>query len=297
MKNKIGAIALGILLIAIVIFGLGYRPGSTKTPTKVTKTIQHIGPPNVTDSKKWVQVFSDDFNGNTLDTNKWITCYDAQNTSNNGCTNAGNQEQEWYLPQQVSVTGGAAVLTATNQPVTIKTSNGPVTYPYRSGMISTGRSDVNGKVKWSANYGYYEARMKIDGGQGVWPAFWLLPADKSWPPEIDIMEALGNQSHQVLLTSHWGSASDQSKDSSTITGPDFTNGWHTYAVNWQPNEIDWYIDGELKKTVTGQAVPNKPMEIIIDLAIGGQLPGNANATTPFPRTTSIDYVHVFEEIL
>lgn len=294
MKSRIGTIALGILLIAIVIFGLGYRPGTTKGSSSAQRT---DGPPNVTDSSKWVQAFSDEFNGNELNTNNWVTCYDWRLVTSSGCTNNGNSEQEWYVPQQVAVKNGVAILTATNQPVTIATPNGSITYPYRSGMISTGRPDANGAVKWSANYGYYEARMKIDGGQGVWPAFWLLPADKSWPPEIDIMEFLGNQPRQLLLTSHWGVASNQSKNSSTISGPDFTNDWHTYAVNWQPGRIDWYVDGALQKTVTGQAVPSKPMEIIIDLAIGGQLPGNANATTPFPRTAMIDYVRVYEKKL
>jgi beta-glucanase (GH16 family) len=136
--------------------------------------------------------------------------------------------------------------------------------------------------------------MKFDGGQGVWPAFWLLPTDRNWPPEIDIMECLGQRPEEVLLTTHWQDSNGQrQQDSSVIKGTEFTNSWHTYAVNWQPQRIDWYVDGVLKKTVTGRAVPSKPMEIIINLAIGGKLPGNADSSTKFPRTAQIDYVKVY----
>jgi len=161
-------------------------------------------------------------------------------------------------------------------------------------MISTGRPNTAADVKWSGTYGYYEARMKVQGGQGVWPAFWLLPTSQKWPPEIDIMELLGGRTNRILLTSHWADALGKSQeDSSTITGPDFTKGWHTYAVNWQPGRIDWYIDGRMAKSVRSENVSSEPMEIILNLAIGGRLPGNADSTTPFPRTAQIDYVRVY----
>jgi beta-glucanase (GH16 family) len=138
--------------------------------------------------------------------------------------------------------------------------------------------------------------MKYDGGQGVWPAFWLLPTDKSWPPEIDSMENLGNKPSEILQTLHWLDNNEQrKKDSSVITGSDFTEGWHKYAVNWQKGKIEWYIDDKLTKTTSGNNIPDKPMEIILNLAIGGLLPGNADATTQFPRNLSIDYIRVYEE--
>lgn len=291
MRSKIKLLGAILIVIAIAILGtrlvgVGATENSINPRTTTTQVIN---------THDWVNVFSDDFNGNKLDANKWVTCYDWRQPSESGCTNSGNFEQEWYMPQQVTVQNGSAVLTAINDPITVTTNSGPKTYLYRSGMISTGRPNAQGQVKWSATYGYYEARLKFDGGQGVWPAFWLLPTDQSWPPEIDAMEFLGNDPTHVLLTSHWKNASGQpQKDSSIIQGPDYTAGWHTYAVNWQPNSITWYVDGMLQKTVTGIEVPNKPMEIILNLAIGGTLPGNANATTPFPRSLQIDYVRVYE---
>lgn len=287
MRTKIGLLGAFIGVVAIIGLHL-VDSGAKKANAGYTGAV-------APDMRDWTEVFSDNFSGSKLDGTKWTTCYDWRLPTEDGCTNAGNYEQEWYMPQQVSIRDGAAIITASNSPVVAQAKNGRTTYSYRSGMISTGRPDTQRGVLWSATYGLYEARLKFDGGQGVWPAFWLLPTDRSWPPEIDAMEFLGNDPSHVLLTSHWKNAAGRpQKDSSTIAGPDFTVGWHTYAVNWQPDSVKWYIDGVLKKTVTGIAVPHVPMEIILDLAIGGMLPGNADASTPFPRTLQIDYVRVYE---
>lgn len=295
MMKKIALVVGGLVAIAIV---LGLRSPfdshGTARLTAPTPASQVAGPPNVEDTSKWVRVFDDEFNGTKLDSAKWVTCYDTFRPGDNGCTNAGNNEQEWYVPSQVSVNNGNATLSAVNQPVQAKGTAGGKTYQYQSGMISTGRADNTKQPKWSANYGYYVARLKYDGGQGVWPAFWLLPVDRSWPPEIDIMEHLGNTPDKLLLTTHWPSPEGPQKDGSAIKGPDFTKGWHTYAVNWQPKRIDWYVDGVLKKTYSGAEVPTKAMEMILNLAIGGNLPGNADSTTPFPRSLLVDYVRVYE---
>jgi beta-glucanase (GH16 family) len=303
MKSKLTAIACIMLLVTIVVVGLLYGPGGAKSDTVRSVSSKKVSPtpassattpPNVTNSNQWVTAFSDDFNGTQLDTSKWSTCYDWRPAATNGCTNGGNNEQEWYLPQQVSLKNGSANLTATNQPITVNTQHGQKTYPYRSGMISTGRADTNSKVKWASKYGYFIARMKVNGGQGVWPAFWLLPANRVWPPEIDIMELLGSKPNNVLLTMHWQGANGPATNSSTITGPDYTQGWHTYAVYWQPGIVNWYVDGTLKKSISGTNVPATPMEIIVDLAVGGTLPGNADSSTSFPRTAQIDYVKAYE---
>jgi beta-glucanase (GH16 family) len=299
MRNWTGVIVTSLLVIVIGA-GFLYHYHMMARAHGITNSSSHSRDsadtaPDVSNSSKWVLAFSDDFNGNTLNTDKWSTCYDWREPATDGCTNTGNNEQEWYLPSQVSVHGGAAVLTATNDPVTVDTPQGVKTYPYRSGMISTGRTDTDSPVKWSATYGYYVASIKFDGGHGVWPAFWLLPANRNWPPEIDIMESLGKNPNQVLLTNHWPSPDGPQQNSTVVTGADYTSGWHTYAINWQPGVIDWYVDGLLKKTVTGPTVPDTPMEMIFDLAIGGKLPGYADSTTPFPRTMEIDNVKVYEK--
>jgi beta-glucanase (GH16 family) len=293
MKNRfiVSIFLYGSILLLVALLGLM----RTLNHIHYDNSSTHVSTIDLSSSDQWVQTFHDDFMGNRLDASKWVTCYDWREPTDNGCTNGGNFEQQWYLSQQVTVNNGVAVLTAVHEPVTAVSKGGMKTYMYRSGMISTGRPDTKGQVKWSTTYGYFEARMKFNGGQGVWPAFWLLPTDRTWPPEIDIMEFLGHEKNQILQTNHWLDSSGRpQKDSSFIQGPNFTQDWHTYAINWQPGRIDWYVDGELKKTVTGAEVPNKPMEIIINLAIGGLLPGNAIASTPFPRILQIDWVKVYE---
>lgn len=253
--------------------------------------------PNVSDKQKWSEIFNDEFTGSTLDMSKWVTCYDWYSSAYNGCTNPGNKELEWYTPSQVSVKQGYAQLTATAKQTTgLDGNKREQTFPYQSGMISTGRPNWNGTLKSSYTYGYFETRMKVDSGKGLWPAFWLVPADKSWPPEIDVMEILGSKPSNVLMTYHWGTADDHQKDSSTFTSLTDPNGWHTYAVDWEPGTIKWYIDGQLRKSVSSTHVPSKAMEMLADFAVGGNLPGNPDDTTHFPASMKIDYIRVYKKL-
>ena len=239
-------------------------------------------------------VFSDDFNGLGLDASKWSTCYDWRLPSETGCTNEGNLEQEWYTKDEVTAGNGVLILTAQKQSIDVAVRGQVKTYQYQSGMINTGAGSTGGAVHWTGTYGYYEARIKFGKGQGVWPAFWLLPADKQWPPEIDVMEFLGGKPNEVLQTVHWQQDGKPAESSKIVSGQDYSNGWHTYGVDWEPGRIDWYIDGVKTNSYTGPNVPGQPMEIILDLAIGGILPKNADASTSFPQQMQVDYVHVYQ---
>lgn len=240
-------------------------------------------------------VFDDDFNGTTLNGSHWTTCYDWRLPTETGCTNGGNFEEEWYTSNQVAVQNGDLVITAIKSPIDVSVQKQAKTFEYQSGMINTGSGSTNGTVKWAGAYGYYEARMKFQAGQGIWPAFWLLPINKQWPPEIDAMEFIGNKPNQVLQTVHWQDASGPEKSAAVISNAtDYSGGWHTYGVDWEPNRIDWYIDGKLTRSYTGPNIPNTPMEIIINLAIGGLLPGSADKTTPFPNQLLVDFVRVYQ---
>lgn len=251
--------------------------------------------PEVPPGYYWKLVFADEFSGNTLQGTRWVTCYDWYDTVYKGCTNGGNNELEWYTKSQVSVRHGAAELTAKPQPTLGWNGKYEQKYPYTSGMISTGRSKHGDIPKWSTQYGYYEARMKVDGGKGLWPAFWLLPIDGSWPPEIDVMELLGHEPQKIRMTYHWpGPDARPVKDEGIFTNKDFTKDWHVYSVAWLPGRISWYIDGKLRKHVASKHVPSKPMELIVNLAIGGTLPGDPDHTTTFPARVHIDYVHAYQ---
>ena len=143
-------------------------------------------------------VFSSNFSGTQLDTSVWDTCY-VRFVAATGCTNFGNpQEEEWYLPSQVDVSGGVLHLIARETPTVGRNSSGaPKIYPYRSGMVTTYSS-------FRFTYGLVRVVARLPGGIGTWPALWLLPANGSWPPEIDIMENFGLASTE-LDTFHWAS--------------------------------------------------------------------------------------------
>jgi beta-glucanase (GH16 family) len=240
-------------------------------------------------------VFSDEFNGSTLDNGSWATCYDWRLPTESGCTNAGNSEQEWYTDNQVQVQNGNLVISATKSTTDVSVQHQAKTFNYQSGMINSGRGSTNSSVRWAGTYGYYETRMKFQKGQGIWPAFWLLPVDKEWPPEIDAMEFIGSKPSQILQTVHWQAAGTPQKSVAVISDePDYSTGWHTYGVDWEPDHIDWYVDGKKTRSYTGPNIPNTPMEVIVNLAVGGLLPGNADKTTLFPSELWVDYVRVYQ---
>ncbi|MFZ1250584.1 MAG: glycoside hydrolase family 16 protein [Candidatus Microsaccharimonas sp.] len=244
-------------------------------------------------------LFSDEFNGTTVDETKWNYCYDNYSAEYDGCTNFGNWEDEWYKKSQVAQRDGNLVLTAERKPIDAPTSvEGYIhTYPFTSGMVSTGAKDANSKPKHEFGYGYYEAKIFIPSGQAIWPAFWILPTDRSWPPEIDFMEVLGQKPNELLATYHWRNAEDKVIHETTWhdAGTDLSLGWHTYAGNWQEGRIDWYLDDKLIKTETGENIPSKKMQIILNLAVGGNLPGKSDASTPDKATMLVDYVRVYDK--
>jgi beta-glucanase (GH16 family) len=154
---------------------------------------------------------------------------------------------------------------------------------YASGRVIT-------RGKFAQRYGYFEVRAKFSGGRGLWPALWLLPADGGWPPEIDIMEALGHNPNGVIQTIH--SASAPKQDVVTEIKPT-DGGWHTYGMMWGPKTIDAYVDGVKVKSFTTPPDAHKPMYFIANLAVGGNWPGDPDANTPFPATLSLDYVRIY----
>ena len=129
----------------------------------------------------------------------------------------------------------------------------------------------------------------------MWPAFWLLPADDSWPPEIDVLEILGHEPNIVYTTNHYRNADGKHEGKGDKwLGPDFSSGLHTYAIDWEPGEIVWYVDG-VERYHTTANVPKQPMYVLANLAVGGDWPGQPDATTPFPSAMVIEYIRVYEK--
>jgi beta-glucanase (GH16 family) len=261
-------IVLGVFLCFATIENRGNTPKSTSAASYT---------PSVTTGKRLV--FSDEFNRSTLDSSKWVTCYDWRRSAETGCTNSGNFEQQWYTTDQLSIHTGQLFITANNKPIDVSVGGQAKTFAYQSGMISSGRGGNDSSTRWAGTYGYYEAKLKFG---------------KQWPPEIDIAEFVGGKPNEILQTLHWQQDSTPLESSAAIKGQDYSGGWHTYGLDWREDGIDWYIDGIKTRSYTGPHVPNQPMEIILNLAIGGTLPGNATKATPFPQTLQADYIRVYQ---
>ena len=223
---------------------------------------------------QWQKVWGDDFDGARLDNNKW-TSFQTGNNYNN--------ELQHYMYDEVWLHDGALTLNSRRRAFT-----GPDgAREYTSGKVSTAR-------KFSFLYGTVEMRAKMPAGRGVWPAFWMLPAsEKSWPPEIDIFEMLGHEPHTLYLSNHRGLWPNHKADSTSFTGPDFSENFHTYTLEWAPGWLRWKIDGITRKEVTTD-VPNQPMYLILNTAVGGKWPGAPDQGTVFPQHFRIDYIHVYQ---
>jgi len=234
--------------------------------------------------------FADNFNGTTLNTTKWHTCQWWASTT---CSIETNNELELYTKNNVSVSNGSLKLRGRRE--TAVGWNGK-TYGYTSGMISSGGRSGETAPGFTYTYGYGEARVKIPKGTGLWPAFWILPADHSWPPEIDAMEILGDTPNVAHMTYHYlDGAGGSPSPGATWAGPDFSSGWHTFGVDWQPDAITWYIDGvERWRFTDAAAITNKASYLLLNLAVGGDWPGAPDASTVFPADFLVDYVRVWD---
>ncbi|WP_310568924.1 glycoside hydrolase family 16 protein [Gemmatimonas sp.] len=176
--------------------------------------------------------------------------------------------------------------------------------PYRGRQYTSARLITLGKQ--SFKYGRIEGRMKLPRGRGMWPAFWMLGTDfptVGWPQtgEIDIMEYRGQEPSTVIGTLHGpgysgGAARSKAK---TLTLARLDNDFHVYAVEWSPEKIEHFIDGEKYFTSTpadvkGPWVFEKPFFIILNVAVGGNFVGAPDAITTFPQAMVVDWIRVYE---
>lgn len=246
----------------------------------------------------WKLVWSDEFNqtdGAAPDPTKW--------SIQTGGDGFGNSELEYYTSRidNAHISGGTLVITAKKETFTGSDS---VTRQYTSARMQS-------KNKFQQQYGRFEARIKLPGGgQGLWPAFWMLGNDidrVSWPAcgEIDIMEEVGFEPSIVHGSLHGPGYSGANPLTGTFSlshDQRFSANFHVFAVEWEPAAIRFYVDNVLYETQTPQSIPNKhwvfdhPFFLLLNLAVGGAWPGNPDATTVFPSSMLVDYVRVYRRI-
>ncbi len=199
-------------------------------------------------------------------------------------TLSGNNEAEYYSDSSVGVnpfSDANGVLTITAAP-----GSNPLGLPYNSGIITTEKS-------FNFEYGLVEVSAKLPAGDGMWPAIWLLPSSLDWPPEIDIMEMLGSDPTMIYASTHSGANNDSS--TLPVYVGDTTQAFHTYGLDWEPNTITWYFDGNAIRTVATPSDMHQPMYLLINLAVGGagSWPGPVTSASEFPAQMSIDYVRIY----
>lgn len=218
-------------------------------------------------------VYSDEFNG-PLDTSTWAnaTPWNTQYTIG---------ELEFYDPSDVTFANGLMTLTTEKRTVPGYSWTGP--FDYTSGITTSLK-----RQKFS--YGYFEVKAQLPKGRGLWPAFWLTNDSTL---EIDGFEMLGDLPTRIYQTLHENK--QRIFGSIAVDGPDYSAGFHTYGIDWQPSYVHWYVDGVLTASYD-HPMPSDPLYICLNTAVGsaGSWPGAPDATTTFPVHYDIDYVRVYD---
>jgi beta-glucanase (GH16 family) len=265
------------------------------SPASSLSDCGHSEAPDGGRDSSWRLVWADEFDGDSVDASKWEFEVNAWG--------GGNNELQYYTdrPENACVRDGCLHIVARREDYT-----GPEgTRAYTSARLRTRH-----RGEWK--YGRFEVRARLPAGQGLWPAIWMLPTESpygGWAAggEIDIMELVGHQPREVLGTLHYGGAWPRNVHTGeTYRLPDgepaFTDDFHVFAIEWSCGEIRWFVDGRPVQTQTvwrSESAPypapfDHPFHLLLNVAVGGGLPGNPDETSLFPQTMSVDYVRVYQ---
>lgn len=230
---------------------------------------------STTPTKEWQLIWEEHFDQGALNDKYW-TAIEGGPTYNN--------ELQYYASRNVTSMSDSLFLTAENEQHDDE-------HPYTSGKITT-------QKKVSFHYGKIEIRARHPNEMGMFPAIWMQPIKNVSPegmaplPEVDIFESVGNAPETVYSVLHYLATDETVKvDAGTHTLSNSTD-FHTYAIEWTHESLKWYIDDVLVHT-TYKGIPDKPMYLNINLAVGGSWFPPPNETTRFPAQFEIDYVRYY----
>ncbi|HEY5434873.1 MAG TPA: glycoside hydrolase family 16 protein [Candidatus Limnocylindrales bacterium] len=250
----------------------------------------------------WKLIWSDEFNapaGTPPDPGVWS--YDLGDGSASGIIGWGNREREYYTNR----TANAATDGQGHLLVTVRAADGSETCYYGRCEYTSAR--LLTKDRYAIQYGRIEARIKVPGGVGLWPVFWMLGTDigqVGWPNsgEIDVMEFVGRRPNEILGTIHGPGYSGSSGFTKTVdVGRPVADDFHTFAIEWRPDHIVWYLDGKAyfqagpADVAPNRWVFNHPFFLILNVAVGGNLGGPVGPDTSFPQAMAVDYVRLYQE--
>lgn len=258
------------------------------------KTVSSDDIDSIVAPEGWELIWHDEFDGAVIDLTKWEHEVNAQG--------GGNNELQYYTDRSQNswVEDSVLVIQALKEHYT-----GPEgTREYTSARLRT-----RNRGDWK--YGRFEIRAKLPSGQGLWPAIWMLPTDwvyGGWAAsgEIDIIELLGHEPQKVYGTLHYGGEwpnNVHTGDAYSLSGGSFTTDFHTFTLDWDSTQFRWYVDDILYQTQTswystGYAYPapfDQRFHLLLNVAVGGNWPGNPDNTTSFPQRMEVDYVRVFQK--
>jgi beta-glucanase (GH16 family) len=244
------------------------------------------------DRSGFTQTFADEFDSLSLRNGDQGT-WDAKFwwAPEHGGTLTENGELQWYINPSYAGTSsvnpfsvGDGVLTITAAPTPDAISEEVNGYDYTSGLLNTYSS-------FAQTYGYFEIRADMPTDQGTWPAFWLLPADGSWPPELDVVEMRGQDPNTVHVTVHTQETGSRTSETSAVKVPS-TDGFHTYGVLWDEDQIVWYFDDVAIARADTPADMHDPMYMLVNLAVGGTA-GTPGAALQDGAELKVDYIRAY----
>ena len=238
-------------------------------------------------------VWSDEFNENEIDSNKWS--YELGDGTDYGLKPGwGNNEKQLYTDSSENsfitqdATTSALAITA------LKDGDG-----FTSAKVTTQNT-------FTTLFGRVSVRAKIPKGQGMWPAIWMLGANKTdidWPGcgEIDIMEILGHETDKLLTTLHYTGENNKYEtieNTHVLSTGDFSESYHEYTLDWTPEKLSFSLDNNFLYEVPIESDMKEYLRdfyLILNVAVGGNLPGEVDETTSFPQAMLVDYVRVYSK--
>ncbi len=274
-------------LMIVVLFGCAPAPTVTPTPKPLPTSTPTLDP------NSWELVWSDEFdlpNGSAPDPAKW--------NHQKGGSGWGNGELQHYTDSTTNayIENGMLVIKAIKE--------------YMMGRDYTS-ARLNTQLKGEWTFGRVEIRAKLPTTQGIWPALWMLPSRGVYGSgtaggEIDIMELIGSEPNRAYGTLHFGNPAEHSSGAYELpAGEVYSDDFHTFAVEWEPDEIRWFVDDVLFHSATEWFTSSKnnapfpaPFDqnfyLLMNVAVGGYWPGKPDKTSVFPQTMIVDYVRVYQ---